>query len=72
LWKTILVITKDLVGWTSVEERKQGAVPADLHHVFDHALDDLVFTLFSFKTFAKRVDDGFSECFSGALREGSR
>jgi hypothetical protein len=72
LWKTILIITKDLVGSASVEQRQRGAVPADLHHVFDHALDDLVFPLFSFKTFAKRVDDGFSECFSGPLREGSR
>ena len=28
--------------------------------------------LFSLKTFAKRVDDSFSECFSSSLREGSR
>ena len=39
-------------------------MPANLHHIFDHALDGLNFSLFSLKTFAKRVDYGFSECFS--------
>jgi hypothetical protein len=72
LWETIIVIAKDLVRWTLVEERQRGAVPANLHHIFDHALDGLVFPLFSLKTFAKRADDGFGECFAGPLREGAR
>lgn len=68
---TMLVIAKTLVRWTLFEERQRGAVPANLHHVFDHAHDYLVFALFSLETFAKLVDDGFSKCFSGALREGA-
>jgi hypothetical protein len=70
--QTALVIAKDLVRWTLVEERQRGAVPANLHHVVDQALNGLVFALFSLKTLAKRVDDGLGECFSGPLREGAR
>jgi hypothetical protein len=72
LRKTILVIAKNLVRWTLVEERQRGAVPANLHHVFDYVLDGLVFALFSLKTFAKRFDNGLGECFSGPLRKGAR
>ena len=34
---------------------------ADLHHILDQTLDCLFFAQFSFKAFAKGIDDGLSE-----------
>jgi hypothetical protein len=72
LWKTILVIAKNLVWSAPVEQRQRSAVPADLHHIFDETLDCLLFPLFSLKTFAKRINYSLGQRFSGALRERSR
>jgi hypothetical protein len=60
LWKTILIIAKDLVWSAPIEQRQRSAVPADLHYVFDQTLDRLLFPLFSLKTLAKRINYGLS------------
>jgi hypothetical protein len=47
-------------------------VPANLHNVFDQAVDRLLAPLFPFQTFPKRFDDRLGERLSGPLRECSR
>jgi hypothetical protein len=71
-WNTNLIIAKDLVRWAPVEQRQRRAVPADLHRVFDQALDCLLLALLSLKTFAKRINYSLGKRFSGALSERSR
>ena len=71
-WNTNLIIAKDLVRWAPVEQRQRRAVPADLHRVFDQALDRLLLALLSLKTFAKRINYCLGKRFSGALSERSR
>jgi hypothetical protein len=72
MWKTPLVIAKDLIWSTSVEQRQRSAVPADFHHVFDKTLDRLLFSLFPLKTFAKRINHRSGQRFTGAPGERSR
>jgi hypothetical protein len=47
-------------------------VPADLHHVFDQTLDRLLLPFLSLKAFAKRINYGLGQGFSGSLRQRSR
>jgi len=60
LWKSILIVAKDLVWSAFVEQWQQRAVPADLDHVFDQTVGRLFIPLFSLKTFAKRINYGLS------------
>jgi hypothetical protein len=51
LWKTILVIAKDLVWSAAVECRQRSAVPADHHHVFTPLPPNRPETLFALEAF---------------------